>query len=607
MSENTKDAWRGVVSEENKDPETGKLLSLVQPDSRRLLGDLLRPYKKELFWTTILMLVSLGAWLAEPPLIGWIVDNGIVPGDVPVLLKLVGVLLVVFALNEIAFGLFVYVSGRMGQDILLDLRRKVFSKFQDLSISFHEKYTSGRVVARLTSDVEALSELLHTGFHNVIINILALFGIIGIMFYKDWPLAAFAMIVFPIVVAITVWFRTHSERVYRRVREAVALVIIFYNESLGGIRAGKAFRREKRNKDIFESVTERYRDANIDSALLAAKFSPGIRWLGRLSQGIVLFVGFFRVTSGADFSIGDLITFMLLMDRFFGPLQELSQFYNVFQAASAALEKLAGVLDEPNKVPEPEDPITPDHIRGEVRFHNVQFWYREGTPVLHDIDLQVPAGQTVALVGETGAGKSTLAKLISRMYDPSESQVTLDGIDLRRIPEWRLRRAVAMVTQESFLFSGTVAENIGFGRPDATREEIIEACKAIGAHGFIENLQQGYDTDVKKRGGRLSSGQRQLIAFARAFLADPSVLILDEATSSLDIPTERLVQHALRTLLSDRTAFIIAHRLTTVEIADRVLVVDDGRIVEDGTPEDLMSGTGAYADLHAAWLESVAT
>jgi ABC-type multidrug transport system fused ATPase/permease subunit len=607
MSDN-KDAWRGVVSEEKRDPETGKLSALLRAQSRQLLGGLLWPYKKELAWTTILMLVSLGAWLAEPPLVGAVFDKGIDTGNTRALYVLIGVMVAVFIVNEVAFGLFVYISGRMGQDVLLDLRRKVFGKFQELSINFHEKYTSGRVVARLTSDVDALSELLHTGFQNVLINVLAVFGIIGVMFWTDWRLALFAMTVFPMVIGLTFWFRKHSERTYRRVREAVALVIIFYNESLGGIRAGKAFRREHRNKDIFESVTARYRDANIDSAVLAAKFSPGVRWLGRLSQAIVLFVGAFRVASGVDpLSIGELIAFLLLVDRFFGPLQDLSQFYNVFKAASAAMEKLAGVLEEPNSVAEPEDPVTPEFVHGEVALENVEFWYREGTPVLHTVNLHVPAGQTVALVGETGAGKSTLAKLFSRMYDPSEGRVTLDGIDLRRFPEWRLRRAVAMVTQESFLFSGTVAENIGFGRPDATREEIIEACKVIGAHEFIDNLQKGYDTDVKKRGGRLSSGQRQLIAFARAFLADPSVLILDEATSSLDIPTERLVQHALRTLLSDRTAFIIAHRLTTVEIADRVLVIDDGRIVEDGTPADLMSGTGAYADLHAAWLESVAT
>jgi ABC-type multidrug transport system fused ATPase/permease subunit len=306
-------------------------------------------------------------------------------------------------------------------------------------------------------------------------------------------------------------------------------------------------------------------------------------------------------------TIGVLAAFLLYLRRFFEPMQDLSQFYNLFQAASAALEKVSGVLEEEPTVPEPpaDDAVSlPASVAGDVRFEGVTFAYRRD-PVLHDVSLDIPPGQTVALVGETGAGKSTIARLVARFYDPSAGRVCLDGVDLRSLSGTDLRRAVVMVTQENFLFSGTVADNIAFGRPTASRAEIEDAARAIGAHDFLASLPDGYDTDVRKRGGRLSAGQRQLVAFARAFLADPAVLILDEATSSLDIPSERQVQHALQTLLADRTALIIAHRLTTVEIADRVLVVHDGRIVEDGPPADLIAGGGRYAGLHQAWLDSL--
>lgn len=599
------DSWRGVVTEEKDEELTTKAAALLRKRSRSLLGALLRPYKKQLVITTLLMAVNLATWLAQPHLIGVVIDRGVESKDIPALVRLTVFILLIFFLNNLTWGLFLWFSGKMGQDVLFDLRRQIFGKFQALSIAFHEKYTSGRVVARLTSDIEALSELLQTGLHEVVINVLAILGIVVILFIKDPELAAVSLVSFPLVVALTMWFRRHSEQTYRKVRNAVALVIVFYNESLGGIRAGKAFRREPRNTEIFEGLTDRYRDANMQSSILAARFGPGIRFLGRVSTAAVLLYGA-NLYIKDEITIGILFSFMLYLNRFFGPLQDLSQFYNVFQAAAAALEKLAGVLDEVPGVPEPLDPIVPEHVEGSVEFRDVGFSYRQDKEVIHGISLIVPAGQTVALVGQTGAGKSTLAKLISRFYDPTRGEVLLDGIDLRRLPEWRLRKAVAVVTQESFLFGGSVADNIGFGNPDAGLQQIVDAATAIGAHGFISALPDGYDTDVKKRGGRLSAGQRQLIAFARAFLADPSVLILDEATSSLDIPTERLVQHALRTLLTDRTAFIIAHRLTTVEIADRVIVVDDGRIVEDGSPRDLMDTGGRYAALHSQWLESLA-
>ena len=419
----------------------------------------------------------------------------------------------------------------------------------------------------------------------------------------DVPLALVTLLVFPLIVAITIWFRHHSERAYRATREAVALVIVHFVESLGGIRAVQAFRREPRNQEIFNELDARYRDANIWSSRLAAVYGPGIQFLGRLTTAVVLFYGGYRVLGG-HMTLGVLAAFLLYLRRFFEPMQDLSQFYNVFQAAAAALEKLSGVMEELPAVPEPVEPVRLPSVAGEIRFDDVRFAYRR-TEVLHGIDFTIPAGETVALVGLTGAGKSTIARLIARFYDPTTGSVLLDAVDLRDLSDATLRADVVMVTQENFLFTGTVFENISFGRPTASREEVEAAARAIGAHDFIVELPDGYETDVRKRGGRLSSGQRQLVAFARAFLADPQVLILDEATSSFDLPSERLVQRALRTLLHDRTAVIIAHRLSTVEIADRVLVIEDGRIVEDGSPRDLITTAGRYHDLHEAWRESL--
>jgi len=499
---------------------------------------------------------------------------------------------------------FLRVSGRIGQDSLFDLRTLLFRHVQELSLSFYERYTSGRIISRLTSDVDALNELLATGLTSVVTSLLSVVAITAILLHLDTRLGLVPLVAMPLVLALTWWFRHNSARSYRAVRRAIVLVIVQYVESLGGIRAVQAFRREPRNQEIFEDVNGRYRDANIWSNRLASTFGPGISLLGRLTTAAVLLFGGFLVADGR-LTLGVLAAFVLYLRQFFEPMQDLSQFYNIFQAAGAALEKLAGVIEEAPTVPEPRSPAKLDDVKGGIAFEGVTFAYRE-KPVLHDISLQIPAGQIVALVGETGAGKTTIARLMARFYDPSAGVVTLDGVDERSIAVTQLRRAVVMVTQESFMFSGTVGDNLMFGRPEATREEMIAAAAAVGVHDFISALPNGYDTDVRRRGVRLSSGQRQLVAFARAFLADPRVLILDEATSSLDLPSERLVQRALRVLLKGRTAVIIAHRLSTVEIADRVLVVDAGRIVEDGAPSQLRSGSGRYGSLHRAWVESLA-
>ncbi len=610
MSAST-DPWRGVAAEEAADGPSG-LTSLLRSRSRALLASLLAPHRRAFVLTTVVVVAETAARLAGPYLLKLGIDRGIPPltaGEGPdVLLTVVGVFLAVLVVRSLLEYVFLVVSGRVGQDILVDLRRRLFDHFQRLGISFHERYTSGRVIARLTSDVEAIAELLGSGLLSITNGVLSIVGISVALVLLDPFLAGACLLVLPLVWAMSNWFRRRAVVVYRQTRDAVALVIVHFVESLGGIRAVQAFRREPRNQEIFDDVNGRYAAANLRANRLAAIFGPGVSSIGRASVALVLLVGVRRVVSG-DMTVGALAAFLLYVRRLFEPMQDLSQFYNLFQAAVAALEKLSGVLDEKPGVAEPEHPVALPDGAGrqghQVLFDAVRFGYGDAE-VLHGIDVEIPAGQTVALVGPTGAGKSTLARLLGRFHDPTEGRVLLDGVDLRDLADDDLRREVVTVTQESFLFAGTVADNIAFGRPGASRDEIREAASVLGAHELIEALPSGYDTDIRKRGGRLSAGQRQLVAFARAFLADPGVLVLDEATSSLDLPSERLVQRALHTLLAERTAVIIAHRLSTVEIADRVLVVVDGRVVEDGSPRDLLGVTGGhYRALHRAWEDSL--
>jgi ABC-type multidrug transport system fused ATPase/permease subunit len=550
--------------------------------------------------------------MAGPYLVKIGIDRGIAPlqsGDARVLVAIAIAFVLATLIEYVTKRGFLILSGRIGQAVLLDLRRRVYDHFQRLSIGFHERYTSGRMVARLTSDMDSISELVDGGIDDLVLAGLSVVSVAVILLVLDPPLALVTLLSFPFLLWLSNWFRVASARAYRLTREKVALVIVHFVESLGGIRAVQAFRREPRNQQIFEAVNDDYRAANLVANRLIAKFSPSIKVIGNATIAVVLTYGGWRALHGQT-QVGVLAAFLLYLRRFFEPMQEISQFYNALQSATAALEKLSGVLQERPGVPEPERPtrLSPPGVgaHGRITFDAVTFAYRGDRTVLPELNLVIPAGQTVALVGATGAGKSTIAKLVARFYDPVSGVVRIDGVDLREVSDDELRRAVVMVTQENFLFSGTIAENIGFGRPGATRAEIEDAARAIGADGFIRALPEGYDTDVRKRGGRLSSGQRQLVAFARAFLADPAVLILDEATSSLDIPSERLVQQALRTVLIDRTALVIAHRLSTVEIADRVLVVDAGRVVEDGSPAALVAGGGHYATLHEQWRDSLA-
>ncbi len=603
--------WRGVAAESKDEAELGQKVSLLLRErSRRLFKDLLRPHQRALKILLAAVLVENTARLAVPYLVKEGIDSGIPPlvaGEgSSTLLTIVAILFGAVVVQAITRQAFLVLAGRIGQDMLFTLRCRMFGHFLSLSPSFHERYTSGRVISRQTSDIDAIYELLETGFDGLITAVLTLFGTAVLLLVLDLKLGLVALTCFPFLWLLTRWFRIESAKAYRRTRETVALVIVHFVETMGGVRAVQAFRREPRNQHIFNSVNDDYRAANERAFRLVGMYMPGIKLIGNVAMAVVLVYGAALASSG-EVTVGVLAAFLLYLRQFFEPMQEISQFYNTFQSASAALEKLSGVLEEQPSVPPPATPTPLPAAAGELLLERVSFAYSENRPVLPDLDLHVPPGQTLALVGTTGAGKTTLAKLVARFYDPTEGRVILDGVDLRQLSETDLHRAVVMVTQENYLFNGTVADNIRFGRPTATGAEVGEAAKAIGAHNFIAGLPDGYATDVANGGGRLSAGQRQLVAFARAFLADPAVLILDEATSSLDVPSERLVQRALRTILAERTAIIIAHRLSTVEIADRVVVLEHGRIVEDGAPSDLIaSGDGRFSDLHDAWLASLA-
>ncbi|WP_193610617.1 ABC transporter ATP-binding protein [Nocardioides lijunqiniae] len=602
-------SWRGVAdsdAEEAAERDAPRFTG----GSGQLLRELLRPYKGAIRLLLLIVLVENAARLSIPYLVKEGIDTGIPPitdyGDKGPLLTIVGIVLIATLTQAVARNIFLVRSGRIGQDMLFQVRRRVFRHFQVLSPAFHDSYTSGRVISRQTSDVDAIYEMLETGFDGLVTAALTLVGTAALLLFLDVKLGLVALLCGPFLFWLTNWFRVSSAATYKLTREKVALVIVHFVESMGGIRAVQAFRRGPRNQEIFDDVNDQYRAANLVAFRLVAWFMPGIRLIGNITIAVVLLYGGYLAYHG-EVTVGVLAAFLLYLRQFFEPMMEISQFYNTFQSASAALDKLAGVLREEPSVPEPEHPTTLTDAQGELRFDDVRFSYVDDRPVLPGLDLTVPAGQTIALVGTTGAGKTTLAKLATRFYDPDEGRILLDGVDLRDLTSDNLREAVVMVTQENYLFSGTIADNIRFGRPEATQEEVERATRALGAHDFIEALPEGYDTHVANRGGRLSAGQRQLVAFARAFLADPAVLILDEATSSLDVPSERLVQHALRTVLAGRTALIIAHRLSTVEIADRVIVMEHGRVVEDGSPESLVaSGEGRFSDLNDAWLESLA-
>jgi ATP-binding cassette subfamily B protein len=596
----------GVEGEERND-FTKEESRQIRRRSLHLLGSLMRPLRLRLILTAVVVVVSTAAQVAGPAIIAFGIDNGL-----PALLKedwfplaaAGAAYLFTGVIGAVLIAWYTVLSARISQSILIDLRKRVFLHTQKLSLEFHESYTSGRIISRQTSDLDSIRELLDSGINQLVQGFLYMLFIAIALFTLDWVSGVALLCSLVPLYFLTRWFQKRSQVLFRISRVASAKLIVQFVETMTGIRAVKAFRKEKRNEKEFGGLVEDYRDVNARVIQLFGIFDPGLVMIGNVTVGVVLLVGGFRVADG-QLAIGVLLAALLYTRRFFDPMEEMAMFYNSYQSAAAALEKISGVLEEEPTVPDPLKAVDLWEASGHVRFDQVTFAYKKDRVILPNFTLDIPAGETIALVGSTGAGKSTLAKLISRFYDPSDGSVTLDGVDLRDLHPKDLRRAIVMVTQEAYLFSGSVADNIALGKPDATREEIVEAARAVGADEFVQSLPNGYDTDVNKRGGRVSAGQRQLISFARAFLANPAVLILDEATSSLDIPSERLVQDALQTLLADRTAVIIAHRLSTVAIADRVLVMEHGKIVEDGTPADLIGGTGRFAQLHAAWRDSL--
>ncbi|MFD0005614.1 ABC transporter ATP-binding protein [Streptomyces sp. NPDC127178] len=608
-----KPAGKGPQSPRPDDPFDHDALPTPPGATAALLRSLLAPMKARVAVTTLLLLLQQAAVQAGPLLVAYAIDTA-VPAfrrdDLgPLVAVGAGYLLCAVASGVLQYA-FILLSARVNQDVLLDLRGRIFRHAQALSLDFHERYTSGRLISRSTTDVESLRELLDEGLQELVTVILSFVYISAMLLWLDLGLGAVAVASFAPLYLLVRRYRRRASRVYTVRSTAIAAVIVKFVETMNGIRPVRAFRREAVNDADFRVLNTRHERTNGDALLEMARYVIGSRLVANTAVAGIVLWGAYRV-AGGTLALGVLAAAVLYLRRLYDPIDRLGMFLNSYQSAAASLEKIAGLLAQTPSVPEPQAPrqlpaLESEHPGREVVFDGVRFGYRTGGEVLPRFDLTFPAGQTVAVVGSTGAGKSTLAKLLARFYDPSDGRVLLDGVDLRELAVPELRRGVVMVTQEAFLFSGTVAENIAIGRPDATREEIEQAAKAIGAHDFISSLPDGYDTDVRKRGGRISAGQRQLVAFARALLADPAVLILDEATSSLDIPGERAVQRAMSTVLHGRTAVVIAHRLSTVEIADRVLVMEHGQIVEDGTPAELVAGTGRFADLHRAWRDSLA-
>jgi ATP-binding cassette subfamily B protein len=597
----------GVDGEDRQD-FTREESRAMRQRSLTLLGSLLRPLRGRVVLAMVIVAVSTGLQTAGPALIAFGIDAGLpailnhqdaMPLAVVVLLYLAAAVV-----GAVLMWHYTMLSARISQAFLFDLRGRIYRHAQLLSLEFHESYTSGRIIARQTNDLDSIRELLDSGIQGLIRGALYMVFIAVTLLFLD-PISALVIAAsIPILVLLTRWFQVASQRAFRATRVHSARLIVKFVETMTGIRAVKAFRAEGRNAREFGEHVENYREANAKAIGVFGVFDPSLVVIGNVVVAAVLLIGGLRVADGS-LAVGVLLAALMYTRRFFDPMEEMAQFYNSYQSAAAALEKISGVLEETPSVPDPAHPVDLWEARGALDFDDVRFAYREDRVVLPDFELHIPAGQTVALVGSTGAGKSTLAKLVARFYDPTVGTVRLDGVDLRELHPKDLRRAIVMVTQEAYLFSGTVADNIALGKPGASLDEIQAAARAVGAHTFIEALPDGYDTDVNKRGGRVSAGQRQLLSFARAFLADPAVLILDEATASLDIPSERLVQEGLTTLLADRTAIVIAHRLSTVAIADRVLVMEHGRIVEDGTPAELIGGTGRFATLHKAWRDSL--
>jgi ABC-type multidrug transport system fused ATPase/permease subunit len=574
----------------------------------RGLAEILAPYRWRVLGMFLSLVAATAAALAPAPLAKVAIDQGIEHHDT----KALYVVVVVFLISAVVYGVCTYIQtylvGWVGQRALQDLRLRIFAHLQRLSIGFYSRNIAGVIISRMTNDVEALDQLVEDGLATLIESGLTLIGVIAILIWLDLRLALLSFIAFPFLLAGGLAFRIASAGAYRLTRETIAQITGYLGETLSGIRTVRAFGREQRHLDEFAAINEENRLVNMRTVHLNAAYFPAVELVSALVTVEILAIGGIAVIEGQT-STGVVFGFIAALNNFFSPIQSLSQLYTTYQSGMAALDKIFGLLDEQPEIVDAPDATVLPPIRGRVEFSDVSFRYgpeADGAWALRDVDLVIEPGQTIALVGETGAGKSTFAKLATRFYDPTEGAVLVDGHDLRTVTAHSLRSQMGIVPQEGFLFSGTVRENLAFGRPDATDEEIRAAARTIGADDFIAVLEHGYDTQIGERGIQLSAGQRQLVAFARALVADPRILVLDEATSNVDIHTEGLIEQGLRRLIAGRSAIVIAHRLSTIRGAARILVMEHGQIVEQGSHEELLRAEGRYWQLYRDWEQQAA-
>ncbi len=564
------------------------------------LARLAYPYRRRAIYSVIAMIAVTLSSLAVPYLLKVAIDGGIGAKDLTVLTWVIVAFVAVSLVNLGASYLQTYLTSWVGSHIIYDLRRQLFAHLQKLSLDFFSRQKTGWIVSRLTNDIDALDQLVTDGVSSLVTNSLTFTGAIVFLFILDWRLALATLTIMPLLIGATLIFRAKSARSYAQVRNRIGDVSAHLQESISGIRALKAFRREQSDYERLAVANAAYREVNMRTVVQSGLYFPFVEFMSAAAVVIVLWYGG-TLIGGNTLEIGVLVAFIGYLGSFFDPLQQLSQLYNTFQASMAAVQKIYTVLDtEPDMLDAPDAVDLPD-VHGVVELRGVTFGYDPDKPVLHDVDLKIPAGKTVALVGATGAGKSTVIKLLARFYDPTAGAVLIDGHDLRQVTSSSLREQLAVVPQEAFLFSGSVLDNIRFARPAADADEVKRVARIVGVHDFVESLPEGYDTEVQEGGSALSTGQRQLISFARALLADPRILILDEATSSVDAESERRIERAMEVLFSGRTSVIVAHRLSTVRYADEILVIDGGQVVERGTHDELVAAGGRYAGLYAEW------
>ena len=569
------------------------------PKVARGLLRFVKPYAPRMFFALILMIIVTAAAVSGPYFVKLAIDEGIGAKDVHALRNIVLAYLIV-SIVQLATNFYrVRIMSRVGQHVLYDVRTAMFEHLQNLSLSFYNRYSVGRVITRVINDVGTLREFITWAVLAIVRNLLGIIGTLVAMLALDVKLSLLTFTVLPFMVLATIIFRKAARQSYRKIRAAVSWTNSVLAENVNGVRVVQAFSRQEKNYSTFNGYVNRYYlETSLDAAKVASLFTPVVDVLGAIATAIVVYVGG-KYVLNTEITAGVLIAFILYIDRFFEPIRDMSRRFDTLQSTMAGGERILELLSQPVEVRDAENAKGLEAIVGGVRFEDVQFHYSDDpTLVLNQINLNVDAGQTVALVGETGAGKTTIVKLLARFHDPTSGCVRVDGVDLRTVTQASLRRQMGMVLQDPFLFTGTVKENILFGRLDARDDEVIRAAQAVGAHDFIMGLKNGYETSVEEGGATLSVGQRQLISFARALLANPRILILDEATSSVDTQTEQIIQHALATLLKGRTSFVIAHRLSTITPADKIVVIHDGKIVEQGSHAELLANQGMYYELY---------